>query len=231
MGVSVKHHHQTAKSNDPSKDVSATAWNEEHDITGLIQPLTGTAAWFAANNPVLLLGQLGYETDTLSIKIGDGTTAYNSLTYVYRGLPVAGEPSTGTLHHHPLSNTTGRAVVNGAATPAVGTWSAALSCAAYGFAGEKAVLADIILDVTATAASRALLDIAFSDNNTTTPSYVTAHPYITHDIEPAIAGTRYRINKEIVIPLNANREFYVYCANRIGVTAGVIYVILKGNMG
>lgn len=35
-------------------------------------------------NPVLSLGELGYETDTKQLKIGDGETAYNSLSY-YRG--------------------------------------------------------------------------------------------------------------------------------------------------
>ncbi|MBO5475512.1 MAG: hypothetical protein J5982_03270 [Bacilli bacterium] len=35
-------------------------------------------------NPVLSLGEFGYETDTKQLKIGDGETAYNSLSY-YRG--------------------------------------------------------------------------------------------------------------------------------------------------
>jgi hypothetical protein len=59
-----------------------------------------TAAGMASLNPVLRAGQLGYETDTISIKIGDGVTAYNSLTYVYLGLPVSGEPSLGTPKIH-----------------------------------------------------------------------------------------------------------------------------------
>jgi hypothetical protein len=67
-------------------------------LNSLAEPVTGTAAALAALNPVLAVGQLGWETDTLSGKIGDGATAYNSLTYFYRGLPVAGEPSLGTWH-------------------------------------------------------------------------------------------------------------------------------------
>ena len=35
-------------------------------------------------NPVLSLGELGYETDQKQLKVGDGETAYNSLPY-YRG--------------------------------------------------------------------------------------------------------------------------------------------------
>lgn len=41
----------------------------------------GTAANWASKNPVLTLGELGVETDTRKFKIGDGTTAYNSLKY------------------------------------------------------------------------------------------------------------------------------------------------------
>lgn len=40
-----------------------------------------TAANFTSVNPVLGLGEPAYETDTKKLKIGDGTTAYNSLSY------------------------------------------------------------------------------------------------------------------------------------------------------
>lgn len=40
-----------------------------------------TAANWASKNPILTLGELGVETDTRKFKIGDGTTAYNSLKY------------------------------------------------------------------------------------------------------------------------------------------------------
>jgi hypothetical protein len=41
-----------------------------------------TAAQFASLNPVLLTGQFGQETDTKLVKLGDGTTAWNSLSYL-----------------------------------------------------------------------------------------------------------------------------------------------------
>ena len=44
-----------------------------------IQFRRGAAAEWTAANPVLLAGELGYETDTNKFKIGDGTTAWNSL--------------------------------------------------------------------------------------------------------------------------------------------------------
>jgi len=40
-----------------------------------------TAANWTANNPVLEAGQIGYETDTLRFKFGNGSTAWNSLAY------------------------------------------------------------------------------------------------------------------------------------------------------
>lgn len=45
MAVSVSHATTTAQPNDPTKDVSATAWNEAHTVTGL-----GTAAESAATD-------------------------------------------------------------------------------------------------------------------------------------------------------------------------------------
>lgn len=51
-----------------------------------IQHYSDTAANFTSLNPVLLVGQLGIETDALAtspkFKIGDGLTAWNSLPYV-----------------------------------------------------------------------------------------------------------------------------------------------------
>lgn len=55
----------------------------------------GTAAEWAAQNPVLGDGELGFERDTKVVKIGDGVTAWNDLTtpYVLR----AGSIMTGHL--------------------------------------------------------------------------------------------------------------------------------------
>ena len=46
-----------------------------------------TAANWAldANNPILLSGEFGYETDTGKLKIGDGETAWNDLAYQVSG--------------------------------------------------------------------------------------------------------------------------------------------------
>lgn len=47
----------------------------------IIQMRRGTAAVWAEVNPVLAAGEIGVETDTLKIKIGDGVTAWNSVAY------------------------------------------------------------------------------------------------------------------------------------------------------
>ncbi len=46
-----------------------------------IQIRRDTAVKWAVNNPVLLSAELGYETDTTLLKIGDGTTLWNDLEY------------------------------------------------------------------------------------------------------------------------------------------------------
>jgi hypothetical protein len=44
-----------------------------------------TAANWAAANPVLLSGEWGFETDARKLKIGDGTSAWNALSYYSTG--------------------------------------------------------------------------------------------------------------------------------------------------
>jgi hypothetical protein len=48
---------------------------------GQFQFRRDTAANWAANNPVLLSGEMGIETDTSKFKIGDGASAWTSLGY------------------------------------------------------------------------------------------------------------------------------------------------------
>lgn len=55
-------------------------------LTGTIQFRGGTAAEWTAANPVLLEKELGYETDTGKAKIGNGTSAWSSLTYATWGI-------------------------------------------------------------------------------------------------------------------------------------------------
>ena len=51
-------------------------------VTSLMQQRRDTAANWTSNNPTLLNGEIGYETDTGYIKIGNGSSAWTSLGYV-----------------------------------------------------------------------------------------------------------------------------------------------------
>lgn len=46
-----------------------------------IQLRRGTASQWTTGNPTLAAGELGVETDTGKVKLGDGTTAWTSLAY------------------------------------------------------------------------------------------------------------------------------------------------------
>lgn len=56
----------------------------------------GTAAAWTAANPVLLAGEMGIETDTRRYKVGDGTTAWSSLSYYIEGVLARGQASKTT---------------------------------------------------------------------------------------------------------------------------------------
>lgn len=48
----------------------------------LIQIRRGTASEWSSANPTLSSGEIGLATDLGQIKIGDGSTAWNSLSYI-----------------------------------------------------------------------------------------------------------------------------------------------------
>jgi hypothetical protein len=50
-----------------------------------IQVRRDTAANWTSTNPTLAAGEIGLETDTLKIKVGNGSTAWTSLAYAGSG--------------------------------------------------------------------------------------------------------------------------------------------------
>ena len=54
-------------------------------MTSRLQQRRDTAANWTSNNPTLANGEIGYETDTKKFKIGDGSTAWTSLSYAAAG--------------------------------------------------------------------------------------------------------------------------------------------------
>ena len=54
-------------------------------IKGRVQHPVYTAAALKAKNPVLLEGEIVYESDTTLHKVGDGVTPWNALAYARGG--------------------------------------------------------------------------------------------------------------------------------------------------
>ena len=76
-------------------------------IKGRVQHPVYTAAELKAKNPVLLKGEVVYESDTTRHKIGDGTTAWNALPYAKGDFdgPLAAEKVTQDATHRFVSDT------------------------------------------------------------------------------------------------------------------------------
>ena len=59
-------------------------------MSAIIQLKRGTAAALTSANPVLAAGEVVFETDTKKMKVGDGSTAWTSLTYTATDGDVSG---------------------------------------------------------------------------------------------------------------------------------------------
>ena len=69
----------------------------------LIQIRRGTAASWTSENPILESGEFGLETDTGKTKIGNGSTAWTSLSYnyvTYAQIDVSGATNGKALIHN-----------------------------------------------------------------------------------------------------------------------------------
>ena len=60
-----------------------------------IQVRRGTASQWTSANPTLAAGEWGYETDTGKVKIGNGSTAWTSLSYIGSGTVTSITAGTG----------------------------------------------------------------------------------------------------------------------------------------
>jgi hypothetical protein len=61
-----------------------------------IQVRRGTASQWTSANPTLASGEWGLETDTLKTKIGNGSTAWNSLAYATGSISISNVTGLGT---------------------------------------------------------------------------------------------------------------------------------------
>ena len=77
----------------------------------IVKHCYGTAAAWTSANPTLLAGEVGIESDTGADKVGDGTTAWNSLSYRSVGLTGLADSTTidvntatpGTIKFHNIT--------------------------------------------------------------------------------------------------------------------------------
>jgi hypothetical protein len=75
-------------------------------VADIIQIRRDTASNWTSANPTLANGELGIETDTSKIKVGDGSTAWSSKTYLVDVGSYLTETSTNTLSNKTLAATT-----------------------------------------------------------------------------------------------------------------------------
>ena len=76
-------------------------------MTSRLQNRRDTAANWTSNNPTLAAGEIGLETDTAKYKMGDGTTAWNSLAYAYTAGAAGATGPTGPIGATGPSGATG----------------------------------------------------------------------------------------------------------------------------
>ena len=72
-------------------------------MANIIQIRRDTAANWTSANPTLAQGELGVETDTLKIKIGDGSTTWASASYLIDVGDYLTASSTTTLSNKTIS--------------------------------------------------------------------------------------------------------------------------------
>lgn len=94
----------------------------------LIQLRSDTAANWASVNPTLAIGEQGFETDTGKLKVGTGSTAWNSLLYVTDASDLAGVIPSARIS----GSYTG---ITGVGALTAGTWNASVVAGQYGGTG------------------------------------------------------------------------------------------------
>ena len=120
-------------------------------MTSRLQNRRDTAANWTSNNPTLAAGEIGLETDTTKYKMGDGTTAWNSLAYAYTAGaagatgPTGPTGSVGPSGATGVTGPTGPIGATGATGPvgATGPTGATGASGATGAGGVEAVNAQV----------------------------------------------------------------------------------------
>lgn len=155
-----------------------------------IQLRRDTAANWTSANPTLSAGELGYESDTDKVKVGDGITAWTSLTYLIDGTagaetdPIVGAvsgivkadgagnisaASAGTDYQAPLVSGTNIKTVNGSSILGTGDLTVA------GTGGIA--LTDLSIGINAAASGEGGITY-----NNTTGEFIFTPPFVPTDV-------------------------------------------------
>lgn len=147
-----------------------------------IQFRRGTSTQWTSTNPVLASGELGFETNTGFAKIGDGTTAWNSLPYSLAGGDIS-------------SVTAGTGLSGGGTTGAV-----TLSI-------DTATTVDL---TTAQTLTNKTLTTPTITQGTSTPSFTTnAYTLVAGDAGKALLASNSSTAGTINVPTNATTAYAI----------------------
>jgi hypothetical protein len=133
-------------------------------VANIIQLRRDTAANWTSVNPILAAGEAGFETDTKKLKVGDGTTAWQSLGYYTLGVAgyatLAGPTFTGAVNASGTLQLAGTTITSTAAELNIldGVTSTAAELNILDGVTSTAAELNILDGVTSTAAELNVLD-------------------------------------------------------------------------
>lgn len=142
------------------------------EIKVQMQQRRDTAANWTSADPTLLSGEIGWETDTNKIKIGDGTTAWSSLSYI---------PAF-AISAHPLATAD---IADDAVTYA----KIQDVSATDKILGRSTAGAGVVEEIACTSAGRALLDDADASAQRTTLGLAIGTDVQAYDANNAVTDT------------------------------------------
>jgi hypothetical protein len=111
----------------------------------------------------------------------------------------------------PIGNTSLRAVLAFNSPPALATWSSAYQITGqWGVpVGAKSVRLRVDIS-TSTAQALSNLNVAFSDNTSSIPTYRTTHPVCRNYVQVSTGTCMMGNSSEIDVPLNSSGRFFIY---------------------
>ena len=146
-------------------------------MADMIQIRRDTASNWTSANPILAQGEMGAETDTSKIKIGDGTTAWASLGYLIDAGDYLTATSTNTLTNKTI------AYADNTLTGVVPTSAIGVTVQAYDANNTTATNTQTLTNKTITFAGNTLTGVAPTTTPTLTGVKETKVAMGAHDID------------------------------------------------